>query len=389
MLEINSAPTLSSRVLATSATHVFPWSEWTQVAPRWQALVEKSNILSFFVTTDWVTAWIDTFGSQLEPEIVFFGDFTGDFAACILVRRSERRGPVSVRRVYLNTAGEDEPDETFLERNTLLCAAGREEDAAAAFVRHLSGESWDELLLNGCLATPVIQSVAGAFAGMKATHAPRTNFYVDLAALRNSGTAYETALSSKTRYNIRQSLKLYEQMGPLRIRFASDECDAQTLLTKLAELHQSRWEARDMPGAFASGKFMAFHRSLIARTFSKGAVELVEISAGQTPVGFLYNFVLGSTISFYQCGFSYSENKRLRPGLVSLFLATGEYLKRGFDEFDLMEGDTEYKRSLSTAARELDWIAIERPTWKHKLLSGLTMLKDRYEAKKDELVGGA
>jgi CelD/BcsL family acetyltransferase involved in cellulose biosynthesis len=236
------------------------------------------------------------------------------------------------------------------------------------------------------LATPATQSIVGAFDGAKETHTTRANFYVDLAALRESGKAYETALSSKTRYNIRQSIKLYEQTGPLRVRFASDESEAQTLLTKLAEFHQSRWEARSMPGAFASAKFMAFHRTLIARVFSKGGVELVEISAGDTPIGFLYNFVLGSTIYFYQCGFSYSGNKRLRPGLVSLFLAIGEYLKRGFDEFDLMEGDTEYKRSLSTAARELDWITIERPTWKHKLISGLTMLKGRYEAKKEEAV---
>jgi CelD/BcsL family acetyltransferase involved in cellulose biosynthesis len=388
MLDTNSAHTVSSHVLQASAAHVFPWSQWAQVAPRWQALVANSSIPSFFLTTDWVATWIETFGPQLGPEIVFFSDPTGDLAACILVHRSERRGPVFIRRLYLNTAGEDESDETFLERNTLLCAAGREQDAAAALGRYLLGQSWDELILNGCLRSTTIAAITSAFAGTKQVCSTRSNFYVDLGALRTSGKAYDCALSAKTRYNIRQSLKLYEQIGPLRTRFASDERDAQVLLTKLAELHQSRWEAKSMPGAFASAKFMHLHRTLIARLFSKNAVELVEVTAGDTPIGFLYNFVLGSTVSFYQCGFNYSENKRLRPGLVSLFLVIGEYIKRGLDEFDLMEGDTEYKRSLSSAARELDWIVIERPTWKHRLLNGLTLLKDRYEAKKEEVFGG-
>ena len=63
----------------------------------------------------------------------------------------------------------------------------------------------------------------------------------------------------------------------------------------------------------------------------------------------------------YQTGMAPIKIRRVSPGVTTDLLLMEEALERGFDEFDLLAGDAEYKRMLATEARELLWVSV-RPS---------------------------
>jgi CelD/BcsL family acetyltransferase involved in cellulose biosynthesis len=153
------------------------------------------------------------------------------------------------------------------------------------------------------------------------------------------------------------------------------------MLESLAELNQRRWSGQGSASAFASPRFLAFHRSLIRKCFSAGAIQLLRVSAGAQTVGVLYNFVYRGKVYFYQCGFHYTEDRRLSPGRVTLAMAIQYSLDAGLEDFDFMAGESSHKKELSTGARNLVWAEFRRRSLKITVLNRLRQLKRRMAAR--------
>jgi CelD/BcsL family acetyltransferase involved in cellulose biosynthesis len=77
--------------------------------------------------------------------------------------------------------------------------------------------------------------------------------------------------------------------------------------------------------------------------FPRGAIQVLRAEG----VGVLYNFVDRGRVYFYQSGFHYSPDNRLKPGLVMHYLAVEHCLSNPeLAEYDFLAGDSQYKRSL-------------------------------------------
>jgi len=352
-------------------------SPWPDVMPRWKELASASPYVTFFLTTEWVETWLSVYGARLNTEILLFSHQDETVGCCILVYRQDRRGPLRWRRVYLNTAGEDEHEEAALEFNDLLCKSGWEVPVAETLRDYLVSKSWDELILQGCCRSAAIGALRETFSGLSQRCDTVPSFYVDFESVRLTGNSYETVLSSKVRKHMRQSIRLYEQkLGALKVESPRDIDEAMALLNQLETLHQQRWSARNEPGAFASVRFREFHSRLIRLLFASGGVRLNRVTAGEQVIGVTYSFVRDGKVYFYQCGYSYDElQKNLRPGVVTLFLVIQEFLAQGFAEYDMMAGNAEYKRWLSSGHRELDWVVVERASFNIRALRVLRHLK--------------
>ena len=121
---------------------VYSVNDWFKVEPLWAKLADSSPHSSFYLSTDWTAAWIETFGELLQPEILVFEEEAVAVGACLLVKSAERRGPFRVRRVYLNTGGEDLADRSAMEFNSVLCRAGCEQgivEALGGYLRTWNG----------------------------------------------------------------------------------------------------------------------------------------------------------------------------------------------------------------------------------------------------------
>lgn len=179
----------------------------------------------------------------------------------------------------------------------------------------------------------------------------QATFVVDLSQAEDS-------FSSSLRAKIRRSLRRYEERGPMRIVRAETTGERAAAFADLMALHEAYWSERGEQGAFANPELRAFHEHLIAT--SPDACELLRVTAGETTVGVLYNFIAGCRVYNYQSGFRAEDDNQLAPGFTAHALAIGHYRSRAFSVYDLMAGDADYKRRLGREGETLTSLVIER-----------------------------
>jgi CelD/BcsL family acetyltransferase involved in cellulose biosynthesis len=352
--------------------------DWPAVAPVWKGLSERAAEATFFISTDWVGTWLEEFAPRLEVEILLFHGAGEPVGACLLVRRTVRKGPFPVRTVYLNAAGEDPADTTWVEFNDLLCLAGWEDAVAGALMSHLGRRGWDELRLERFCRGRALEALRRECARLLSTPQPCGSFYVDLARLRAAGKPYESVLGSADRARLRQNCKRY---GRVAVHIPDTVPGMLEALEDLAALHQKAWAARGRRGAFASAKFHAFHRRLIARSGPGGGIQMSRVEAGGQPIGVLYNLIHRGRAYFYQSGLAYTDNKRLRPGFLALVKTIDHCLRNtDLEQFHFMPGDDHYKRPLATGRQELESLIVQRPTLKNRAVKGLRGVSRRLRA---------
>jgi CelD/BcsL family acetyltransferase involved in cellulose biosynthesis len=354
------------------------WRQWDSFAPAWERVHCRCPEASFFLTREWVDCWLAAFGGQLNPELV---EFTADgetVGCCLLVLRTRWVRGLPLRRVYLNCTGEDEADSTCSEYNAPLSLPGYAEPVARALAGALRKRRWDELLLNGVEETSAVRAAAASLGAGETSSKPSP--YIDFTRVRENAGGFDAVLSSNTRQQIRRSRRLYEEtLGPCAIRVAESASEADEALTRLAGLHQAAWTDRGRPGVFASERFTGFHRRLIRSAFPQGRILLAEALAGDEPIGALYSFLFRGRVYFYQSGFRYDRDSRLKPGLLTHYLAIQRCLgDAGLLEYDFLAGDAQYKRSLATHTRPLEWTVVRRATVPSLVFRGLRSVKRRY-----------
>ena len=331
----------------------------------WRDLERRSDC-SFFQSWAWIGCWLRHLPPGLAPRLMSVSAGSVVVGLGVLVpRRETRHGLLHVHGLHLNETGDRGIDPINVEYNGLL--TDRRVGNASIVWRSLiclaeKENDWDELYLSGLDAAATeawVESASKVGLGTR-VRAKAPCDYVDLVEVRRKGGDYLGTLSRNTRHQIRRALRLYETVGRLSITAARDVGEALEILDELKELHQAHWTRRGYAGAFARGFFEAFHRELIAMRFDTGEVQLLRISAGEKLFGCLYNLVKDGRVYAYQSGFHYDADARLKPGLISHFLAIQYNLERGAQIYDFMAGDSRHKRSLGTDSHELTWLVVQR-----------------------------
>jgi CelD/BcsL family acetyltransferase involved in cellulose biosynthesis len=362
------------RIKASSYTR----EDWLRIAPPWSELAARSPYSSFFLSAEWVSAWLEAFGASLPHEILVFEDEGGVVVgACLIVHSLERRGPFSVKRIYLNTGGGDPAERPMMELNNLLCCPGWELEIAEAIGARLRSLQWDEFAVESICPGPVLMWLQTEFAPKLASIVVRRSSYVDLARLRRFHISFDTSLSPNTRQQLRRSMRLYQSLGAIRVEVAQTLSRAEEFFDEMCRIHQATWRRRGERGAFASPRTVLFHRTLIRLAFARGAIQMLKVSAGEETVGILYNFVENGKVSFYQSGFNYKQHKHLKPGLVTHACAIQECLARGFDDYDFLAGEARYKQCLAKDSRPLFWVVCAKPSVKMALIEFLRDIRRR------------
>ena len=340
----------------------------------WDALVTQSPHASFFLSSDWIESWLESYGALLQPQILIFRDATEAVGACLIVERTIFRGPFPVRCIFLNTAGEDEIEETCADFNNLLCLAGSEIAVATALRAHLNTRNPDEICATGFAPGRPLEALAAALEGRIRVERIERSYYVNLDRLRIENCAYLLALRQSTRTNVRRAYKKY---GNVELRSAADVSEALGMFDELIHLHQTTWIARGNAGSFSSKRTVNFIKGLICRGFSQGTILILRVkSAGQT-IGILLNFVFRSKVNYYASGLCYQEDSQYSPGIVSLSAAINYCLENGYGEVDFLAGESDYKKQLSTDYRNLAWTVFEKASAKMRVINVLRKLKQR------------
>jgi CelD/BcsL family acetyltransferase involved in cellulose biosynthesis len=91
------------------------------------------------------------------------------------------------------------------------------------------------------------------------------------------------------------------------------------------------------------------------------------VTAGNTTVGLFCNFAYQRRVLFYQSSVNYGiTDKSESPGLLIHSLSIDHNAALGHNEYDLLAGDSQYKRTLATHSNYLWLGALQAPRMKHR-----------------------
>jgi Acetyltransferase (GNAT) domain len=331
--------------------------------------VDKENSQNFFLSPLWLNSLKKNSPNPLS--IAELSDGNSKVGVALLGNSSRQCLGLKVQKLHLNESGFDSLDPILIEYNGVRCEPSRQTELLRALLNSLLNRAklprelrnWSEFSLGG-VSKPLVDLLEKEFVDLRFVLRSEANAYsVDLDKFKDSGfDGYLASISSNSRQQVRRSIRAYQALGPLRIDAAQTLDQAHASFDKLIDLHQKYWVAKNLPGAFGHRLVEPFHRDLIQSGFETGNIEMLSISAGDTSLGYFYNFIQNGWVGAYMSGLSYRQETELRPGLVGYALMISEHIKNASHCFDFMSGNHRYKLSLGTKHDELRWVDVQRKT---------------------------
>jgi len=347
---------------------------------------ESFNNASYFLSWAWTENWITSLPNDLDLQLAVVYERDLPLLAFFL-GKSElvRKTLFKSNGLFLNSTGIQEYDNSlWIEYNSMLSFSDTSR-LSLTDILMLIPHNWDQFFLPGLDA----QLFPGNYlsqAGARDSNWPEASpcrviverdlpsFYVDLELVRQKNRGYLSLLSSNTRSQIRRSHRLYEAIGPIQIEEPKSLHSAICIFEEMYQLHKSTYTAMNKPSNFATQYSKTFHNNLITNRFNTKEIQLLRITSGEELIGILYNFVYKKSVFYYQSGFNYHQDKRLKPGFVSHSEAINYNAALGYQHYDFLAGDEQYKSSLATNKRRLIWMKIQKPKFKFQIESKLEKL---------------
>ena len=364
------------------AIEIVKLPSYVQLEREWRELENHSDA-SFFTSWSWAGSWLACLPEEIQPKLLRATSDNKIVGLGLLVSSHFRRYKfLPVKGYFLHATGDPLYDNITIEHNDFLFDRTTQSTIIPRLYEYLAAltDGWDELHLNGF--SGIAASQLPTLTGLRLKRKKQCSYYVDLDEVRVAGGDYLSLLGQNTRYNIRRSIKEYAKHGQTVLTVAENLDDAFEYLAGLKQLHQTYWQSRGLPGAFANVFFELFHDRLIRTEFARGGIQLIRVSVGDRILGYLYNFVHHDQVLNYQSGFDYAIcEKKNRPGMVIHSLAAEYNAARGYRAYDFLAGDSDYKLALGTHAVGMEWIVLQRKQLKFYIEDGLRNIKRLFTEK--------
>ena len=341
-----------------------------ELRQEWLDLQDRADC-SYFLSWGWIGTWLQQIAIELQSVVVRVWHDDQIVGLAVFVPRDiKRRLFFRASALFLNEYPFDHKN-MVIEYNGLLAARGHESAVYAETVRHLlqGSRQYDEFHFGAIAEGPDLDNLAQA-TGSKAgflVNEESTAWQVDLDSLDPGIDAFVATLSKNRRTQLRRSMRLYEEQGLLSLVEAQDVEQALTFFDGLNVLHTERRQLKGEGGAFANPRWVDFHRSLITDRFDAGEIQMIQVGNAAMTIGYLYNYIWRKQVYVLQTGFRPGEDKRDLPGYVVHTLALVHNRDKGMAVYDLMHGDSLYKRILCNRSRKLVWSVVQKPRLKFSL----------------------
>ncbi len=348
----------------------------------WVSLEQKSEA-SFFLSWMWIGTWLDSFVNQFHViEAHIAGETVG---LGIVVSEPCKFGLDTLKaKHYLHRTGIASEDQIWIEYNDFLISSQRNEEIRSAMFSSVTCwmKKYDAFIVGASQSNLFTASVANGLYQREIWRA--TSYYVELYDYLGSPDLLLKSLSRNARYQIKRSLRKYEEIGLVTVETMATREDALELLNLAGPYHKSRWGDGESGSGFENDKFIRFHTQLIHRAFLNGHIQLHHVKAGSDTIAIVYNFKYRNKVYFYLCALNYSHtnsSSHYKPGLVSHYLLIEKAINEGVDIYDFMGGDARYKQTFANRIESLSVFQYEHSHWllfienyarefKHKLLIG-------------------
>lgn len=314
---------------------------------EWCDLYGRSDQSSVFLTWDWLSSWIEQYSPFLDLHVLRCYVEHQLVGLAVVSRERVRRRKLFRRTLLVVNSSTYSDCDVTIEHNGLLVETGLDAEVYATLFRWVQTQAVgvDELYFPNAIPA-VSREIYSPWLVVE----DREYFVANLRHLVASSAEYLQSLSANTRSQLRAAMRKYEKdFGELTLTEAGTLDEALDYFSHLKVLHQSRWQAKGKPGAFADSRWEAFHRSLIERRFSEKGVQICRVVAGTHIVGYVYSLIHQGSVFMIQSGLNYLANQKFKPGYVCHCRVIEHNKLLGMDRYDFLIGDNQYKRSLSHA----------------------------------------
>ncbi|HET6423516.1 MAG TPA: GNAT family N-acetyltransferase [Planctomycetaceae bacterium] len=336
------------------------------VMAHWKSLEATLAPVALSCTYDWVDAWLNHYGDQIPHQFVVAR--RGSILRAVLLLTADltdRQAMLRINTWHFGTAGELDCDSVCVEYNDWLCAPEEREAVLEALVTSTDARlACDRWQFDGVAAIDLPDTVSSANDWRCDRRVAR---YLDLHEIRESRRELITFFGDSTRKHIRQNLRDY---GQVDVEWTDTVSAAHAVFDEQIALHQQRWRSVGEPGCYSSAVFTAFHRELIDRLVPKQLMTVVGVRAGGQTLGCSQLLFDRNRVLVYQGGRNPNAGK-LSPGLITDYQCMLECLRRGYDAFDFMAGDSLHKQRMTTHTAPLVWAEKRQPGWKLPLLDAV------------------
>lgn len=363
-------------------------AELYAIASDWHELVEASAAPASMQDPSWLLLWWRHYGAGVELAVGLLYDgeqLVGLAPMCI--RQYVYRFGLVFRRLQFMGIDANEKDGVCSEYMSFIARRGHEDAVANAFVDHIfAGRfgAWHETVLSAMNEdSPIVSIVERHLAQRRIRYERKTIMSAYYIKLPRTWEAYLQSQSPTRRDRIENSMAKFEEWAGekgWKLERANSPESLETGFSILRSLHEERWRSDGLDGAFASPRFVAFHRDYIASMIGSGLVDIAWLTVGGTPVAASYTIRNGGKVVAYQYGRAVGLPTPVRVGVVINSLLIQEAIARGDEEFDFPGGESRYKVDLASHTRALVQLRAARPSAREFIRLGMVNARDRFMA---------
>ncbi len=320
-----------------------------RIETAWKNLQERCPDSTPFQTWEWNSVWWKHFRSRKRLKLLLFYDKQGNLVGLAPLYTSWHLNLPMRRLAWVGTGTSD-----YLE---ILADPDHKKSVHEAFLKLLNTDlrGWDIADLQQIRNdNHLLNKTAEAD-----INSPSSNIPMEPCPYLPLGIDWdETAksLGKKMRSNIRYYERLLLKNYEKAHFFCADSATLDDGMTAFFALHQSRWNARWLPGVLGSKKVQAFHREAAELFLEQDWLRLHLLMVDDSLRAALYCFRYRDRTYYYLGGFSL-ELAKYSLGTLLTAKAIQRAIADGCSEFDFLRGDEEYKYK---------WTSEQR--WNHRLL---------------------
>ncbi len=336
---------------------------------HWLDLQERSEC-SYFQSWGWISSWLNQVVDDMQ--IMVLQIWSGQLLigmGLFVPANVKRRLVIQSKALFLNEYPFGDKN-MVIEYNGMLAANGFEHNVYEQLVQYFNNElkKCDELNFDG-----ITEEVAFTYLDQKSGSSIKfeileesTSWQVELSGNHTTLDQYLLALSRNRRGQIRRSIRLYEELGPVNLQVAETFDEAMEYFKAMEILHTKHWQMKDKSGVFARHVWKKFHSDLILKRFNDGEIQLLKLTCADKAIGYLYNFIWRNKVYVLQTGFEQPLDSRFMPGYITHAFSIVHNRNLGMTEYDFLHGDDLYKKILSNKQCKLFWVVLQKPAIKFK-----------------------
>ncbi len=333
------------------------WDEVERLRPEWIRLLNANRALHLFATPEWLGPWWQAYSRNKELRTLVLRDEMAGVVAILpmYVENIRQMLPITIRRLRLLGDGSNDSDDL-----DVLVQPGYEEAVVDCFLSWSRTSDWDICELN-CVSPrsttikPLRERLVEAGWKNRVTERP-----MSVVPLPATWEEYLKQLSGKERGKIGNRYR--NLLNHYKVNFYRCERveEIPAALETLFRLHQKRWEAKGLPGAFREAERRTFYYSMAAALLAKEQLELWVLELNDEAVAAQIGMRFEDKVYALQEGFDPACGAD-SVGYVLRSQVLRYCIEHGVRQYDFLAGDQDSKQRWGTVVDSYTNLRFARP----------------------------